>query len=277
MPVPARVATRLANALKKFQPILQSAKTRDINESDTVVIVADLLQEIFGYDKYADITSEHCIKGTYVDLAVKIDGVLQALIEIKAIGLELKDAFVKQAGDYGANQGVDWMILTTGVVWRVYRIHFTKPIDFELVFEFNLLEMNPKDEDHINILWMVAKESWHKESLKEFHAQKQALNKFLFGALLQSDPVVDVIRRELRRVTPNVKIETEQVITVLTQEVLKREVLEGDKAEAARKLISRAAKKSLRATSKADDDDDAAEEAVAVAVAETITPAATTQ
>src|SRR4051812_34306163 len=113
---------RITVGLKRFQPVLQSAKDRDVNESDTVVIVADLLQDVFGYDKYAEITSEHMIRGTFCDLAVKLDGALALLIEVKAIGLELKDAHIKQAVDYAANQGCDWVVLTNGIVWRVYKV-----------------------------------------------------------------------------------------------------------------------------------------------------------
>jgi len=83
---PARVSNRLASTLKAFQPVLQSAKTRDVNESDTVIIVTDLLSEMFGYDKYSELTSEVAIRGTYCDLATKVDGEVQFLIEVKAIG-----------------------------------------------------------------------------------------------------------------------------------------------------------------------------------------------
>ena len=69
-----------------------------MNESDTVVIVMDMLQEIFGYDKYSDITSEHAIKGTFCDLAIKLEGAVQLLIEVKAIGLELKDTPCQAGG-----------------------------------------------------------------------------------------------------------------------------------------------------------------------------------
>jgi hypothetical protein len=51
--VPAKVADRLALAIKRFQPILASAQSRDVNESDTSIIVTDLLADLFGYDKTA--------------------------------------------------------------------------------------------------------------------------------------------------------------------------------------------------------------------------------
>ncbi len=101
--IPTKVSDRIAAGIKRFQPILAAAKSRDVGESDTVTIVVDVLAELFGYDKYSEVTSEYAIRGTYCDLATKIDGVLQLLIEVKAIGIELKENHVKQAVDYAAN------------------------------------------------------------------------------------------------------------------------------------------------------------------------------
>jgi hypothetical protein len=65
--------------------------------------------------------------------------------------------------------------------------------------------------------------------------------------MLLTDPVLEVIRRELRRVSPDVRTEVDQLKAVLANEVLKREVMEGDKAQEARKTIVRTAAKTLRA------------------------------
>ena len=244
--VPTRVADRLSAGIKRFQPILAAAKSRDVGESDTVTIVVDMLAEVFGYDKYSEITSEHAIRGTYCDLAIKIDTALQSLIEVKAIGLDLKEQFVKQAVDYAANQGVDWVLLTNGVIWRVYKLTFAKPIDFELVVEVNFPALSPKNAKDIESLYLFAKEGWLKSVLGEYHSQKQALSRFFLGAMVLTDPVIEVIRRELRRVSPDVRIEVSEIRTVLSSEVLKREVMEGEKADEARKKIARAASKALR-------------------------------
>lgn len=244
--VPARVGDRLAAGIKRFQPILQSAKSRDVGEADTVIIVTDMLAEVFGYDKYSEITSEHAIRGTFCDLATKIDGVLQTLLEVKAIGLDLKDSHVKQAVDYAANQGCDWVVLTNAVSWRVYKVTFAKPIDHELVIDIDFCAMNPKNARDLELLYLWCKEGWVKSVLGDFHAQKQALSRFFLGAMVLTDPVLEVVRRELRRVSPDVRIDIEEIRTVLSSEVIKREVMEGDKADDARKRISRAASKSLR-------------------------------
>ncbi len=225
--------------IKKFLPILNNAKTRDVNESDTVIIITDMLSEIFGYDKYSEITSEFTVRSTYCDLAIKIDGKLAFLLEVKAIGLELKDSFIKQAVDYAANQGIDFVVLTNGILWKVYKISFSKPIDQELVFEFDFLNLNNKSSDDIEKLSLLSKEGWLKSFLYDYHSQKQALSKFFLGALILSDSVTDIIRRELRKISPDVKVTSEQIKEVISKEVLKREVVEGEKVDEAKKKINK--------------------------------------
>lgn len=244
--VPKKVAERLVAGIKRYQPILAAAKARDVGEADTVTIIKDMLTDIFGYDKYTELTSEFAIRGTYCDLATKIDGALQTLIEVKAIGLDLKDQHVKQAIDYAANQGVDWVLLTNGNCWRVYHLTFAKPIEQELVVDIDFSALTTRSERDIEMLYLWCKEGWQRSVLGEYHTQRQALSRFFIGAMLQTDPVLDVLRRELRRVSPDVRIDTTQIKSVLLAEVIKREVIEGEKADEARKKIARAAAKAMK-------------------------------
>ena len=88
--IPSVVHHRFKENIKKFQTIIAQAKDKDINEADTVTIVFDVLTSVFGYDKYNEITKEYVIKGTYCDLAVKVNGCVKFLIEVKAIGIDLQ-------------------------------------------------------------------------------------------------------------------------------------------------------------------------------------------
>lgn len=244
----AKATARIVAGLKKYQTIITDQKARDVNESDTVVIVTDVLQDIFGYDKFKEITSEHSIRGSFCDLAIKLDEKLRLLIEVKAVGIELKDQHVKQAVDYAANEGCDWVILTNSVCWRIYKVVFAKPIDKELVVELNLLDLNAKSDDDIQLIGLVAREAWQKERLDEYLEQRQAVSRYTIAAVLLSDAILPAIRRELRRISPSVRIETDEIADALQADVIKREVLEGDKAVAAAKLVAKSARKPLRET-----------------------------
>lgn len=246
MPIPKKVADRLVAGLKRFKPVLESAKARDVNESDTSMIVTDMLAEVFGFDKYADVTREYAIRGTYCDLATKIDGKLQTLIEVKAIGLDLRENHIKQAVDYAANQGVEWVILTNGQFWKVFSVSFSKPISADLVLDLDLLALSPSDEDTIEDLYLLSKEGVQRSGLDAYSDQLRVRSKFNLAAIILTETILHAIRRELKRISPDVRISVEEIKDALVHEVLKRDVIEGDKAAEAHRLVSRAAGKALR-------------------------------
>jgi hypothetical protein len=243
MALPAKIQTRFIEGVKKFQPIIEAAKNRDANESDTVVLLTGVLSEILGFDKYTDITTEHSIRGTFCDLALIINNKISIIIEAKAIGIELKDPHVKQAVDYGANKGIDWVILTNGVTWRVYKILFTKPIQHIPVFQFDFLQVKVKSTDDLEMLYCISKEGILKNSLNDVYVQKQATNKFILGNLINSDSVINAVKKELKIIYPDLKVTNQEILKVINTGVIKREILEGEEAEEARKKIAKSIKK----------------------------------
>jgi predicted type IV restriction endonuclease len=249
--IPVKVKERLAAGLKRFQPILSKAKDRDIKESDTVTIITDLLADIFGYDKFNEITSEYAIKHTFCDLAIKFDTKPVILIECKAIGFNLKDEHIRQAVDYGSNEGIDWVILTNGVNWKVYKILFTKPIEFELIFEFDILSLSSKRQQDLELLYYLTKEAIGRPTsnhvLDDVRNQKMVVNKYVIGQIIQQEAILDCIRKQLKRISPELKVSNEEIEKMIIDEVLKREVLEGDKAADAKKRVQKAFKQQVAA------------------------------
>lgn len=246
--IPKRVGDRLARSISKFQQVLKLAKDRDVIESDTVDIIKDMLTEVFGYEKYLEVTSEVAVRGTYCDLAIKINDKPEFLFEVKAIGLGLKQSHIRQAIDYGANKGVQWVILTNGLIWKVYNIRFEKPINYDLVCEFTFTELDPKNEEHLEILFILCKEGLAKDAREEFHEKTLMFNRFILGALVLGDEVVSSIRRELRKLSDGVLVTSEEIIKVMSDEVIKREVLDGEEATKAQSRVRRFYEKANRRT-----------------------------
>lgn len=244
--VPKKVTDRLSRQIGRFQKVLRSARGRDVNESDTVTIITDMLADVFGFDKYAEVTSEQAIRGTYCDLAVKLDDSVHYLIEVKAIGLTLKENHLRQAVNYGANHGIPWVVLTNGVTWEIYRIKFERPLSHELVLAFDFLELNKRKHEDQRKLFLLCREGLTKAAIEEFHQHVQNVNRFVVSALIQSDAVLMVIRRELRRIAPGTKVSIEE-LNELLPDILKRDVLEGEAAEQAWKRVQRALKKDQKA------------------------------
>ena len=94
---------------------------------------------------------------------MKLDAKLTMLIEVKAIGSELKDAHVKQAVDYASNQGCEWVVLTNAIEWRLYKVLFRKPIDKQEIAHFDLLTAKPKDDDDLEKDLPVDPRGLHEE------------------------------------------------------------------------------------------------------------------
>lgn len=247
MAIPKKVIERIMFQLKRYQTILTEAKARDISESDTVVIIADMLADVLGYKKYIEITTEYAIRNTYVDLAVKVGEDIRFLVEAKAIGAALKEAYVKQAIDYGANQGIEWVILSNGVTWQIYKIHFKQPVEKTLIYEIDLLMVSHKNQQLLECMGNLSREGFTKSSMATFCQQRQITSKFSLAALLVCPPMLNSLRKEIKRICPTVKIDEELLKITIQNEVLKREVVDSDEAKQASELLKRA----TRATEKA--------------------------
>jgi hypothetical protein len=239
MGISAKVVTRITTQLKRYQAVLANLQKRDVSEADTVTVINDMLADICGYDKYLHVTSQYAIRGTYVDLAVKVDEDMRFLIEVKAIGIELKDAHVKQAIDYAANEGIEWVVLTNGACWRIYKVHFGKPIEKILVSELDAIAANVRNPEVIECFGNLSREGFSKGTMADLLLQKQVTSKFTVAAVLQTDFILEVLRREIRRMSSGVKIDVEYLRSLLRDEVLKRDLIDSDEAKAAYQNIKR--------------------------------------
>ena len=226
MKITKKTEERIKSSMAKFQKVLGIAKDRDLNESDTVSIITDMLAEVFGYNKYLEVTSELAIRGTYCDLAIKLNDKFEYLIECKAIGIDLKDNHLRQAIGYGANKGIQWIILTNGMEWQIHKLKFEKPIQCELVTKFNINELSMKNERDIEKLAIITKEGVEKNLREELYEKIQCVNKFVVGQLLISEPVISTVRRELKKLSDGINVEEAEVITLLRDSVLRREIVD---------------------------------------------------
>jgi hypothetical protein len=241
--IPAKVTDRIKENLGKIQKVIEQAKARDINEADTVAIVSEILTDIFGYDKYTEVTREYAIKSTYCDLAIKVENSLKFLLEVKAIGITLQDKHYQQALEYGANNGTDWIILTNSVVWRVYRVRFEKPIRTDFVCEFNMLDLKGKNESDLDKLFILCKEGLKRNAIDEFSQHKLVVNRYFISAILQSEAILDTIKKELKKINPLIKAEDEELLAIIRNDILKRDVLDTPDAAESLDKYTRALKK----------------------------------
>lgn len=248
--IPAITIKRLSTTVPKFRKVLARARERDVNESDTVTIVTDILEEVFGFDKYAEITREFAIQGTYCDLAIISAKKIEYLIEVKAIGIDLKDSHLRQAVGYASKEGIKWVVLTNGVNWQVHRVTVDTKVESNKLVEFDFTQINPRKKDDLELLFLLCKRGVQKDLIDEFYEYRQSVNRYTIGVLLQTEPVITSIRRELRKIKEGLKVSNEEILDLVSTEVLKRDLVESEAAQEAQKNIQKLLKKYQRQKSK---------------------------
>jgi predicted type IV restriction endonuclease len=189
-------ATTSIKTLRKFATHAQRMVERDANETDTRLLVTDILTEVLGWDKYSDVSTEYQVRGEYADYALRADGQLFAMVEVKRAAQKLSERHLRQIESYGLREGADWLILTNGQVWKIYRLvpqsAGTKP---EHMFSIDLSELSKIDFDNMLAL--------HKQAVKRGHIETMwtrysALAPQNLDAVLLSERVVNAVRLEVR-------------------------------------------------------------------------------
>jgi predicted type IV restriction endonuclease len=160
--------------------------------------------------------------------------------------LDLREPHLRQVVGYGAQQGIQWVVLTNGVDWEIYRIKFEKPVSHDLLCSFNFLNLSPRKKDDQEILFLLCKEALAKAVIEDYHERVKNVNKFVISAILQSELALNLVRRELRRVSPGLKVATDEIESILISDVIKRDALEGKASEEAKARVKKASSRQLK-------------------------------
>jgi len=187
--------------IRKFVKPLQDLKVRDANEGDTRLVVTDVLCDLLGYDKYSEISTEYMVRGEFADYALRVDNQVVAMIEVKRVNTVLAQKHLHQVEMYGVNEGVDWLILTNGAQWQVYRLSLDKPVSIDLVLDVDLLSDDVTAAKKADKLVHLHKTFMLHGTLDELWKTAAATSPQKLAATLLSGPVLAEAARELWRQT----------------------------------------------------------------------------
>jgi hypothetical protein len=210
---------RVRASIRRFNKPLQDLVARDANEGDTRLLVTDFLCEGLGYDKYEELTTEYQVKGEFADYGIRIDKQLAAFIEVKRVAQKLNERHLRQVQSYASNEGVEWMILTNGQVWQVYHLSGGLPLITDLALEIDLLSEAPVTQKADN-LFLLSREALRRRMLDELWKAKAATSPRSLIGILMSEPVLDAVRKELRRRTGH-NCDPNTLATALREEIVR--------------------------------------------------------
>ena len=261
MAIPARVSDRLAAGIKRFQPILSSAKSRDVNESDTSMIVADSSR------KSSATTSTAKLRASFVSAAHTATSPRVSTASFR---------YHRSQGDRSGTKGrprqasrrlcreprrrvggVDeWQSLArvSGHLCKADRRRTRarhRPAGAQRKERRSSRECLPAHaREHVEVRPVRVSRSLagHKQVLPRRGRSEQSRS--------GDGP-------SRASTTSDAKIEIEELRQALKLEVMKREVIEGEKADGTRKKVSKSAGKMLRIRKGKDEADEPADAAEA--------------
>lgn len=106
--------------------------------------------------------------------------------------------------------------------------------------------MNAKKAGDLEMLYCLSREAMVKSGkasyLEDYHTQRQLMNRFTIGQVILSEPVIDAVKRVLRKMGIDSKVSNEDISDIILNEVLKREILDDEKSKEAKKKIAKALK-----------------------------------
>ena len=214
------------NAFKEARQLIQDVYKMDGNEAETRRRLERVFENLLGYDSLKHLSREHAVKASglteHLDFAIRLDGTPDAtpimVVEVKAVGVDLRQKHIKQAISYAINLGCNWILLTNGREWRIYHMEFrhNESPDARLLEEWNLLEGDPaellKQFDRISYrnvrrgelgrLWETAKVLQPKSlleamfSIDSLRSMRRVLKKEA-GVLIAFEDIIEGIRKML--------------------------------------------------------------------------------
>jgi len=189
---------KMQNSVKSYCKKFLSNKITDLDESGTRLMINSFLTDVLGFAPIDEVKTEYMIRGTYADYVIQTKGIRHFLVEVKALSLALSEKHLRQAINYGANEGIEWALLTNGRCFDFYKILFNKPIESRRVFSIDL-----SDPTHlkscVEVVQFLHRDSITNKGLDFLWNKTIALDPKNVAGLLYSAPVVNFIKRTLKK------------------------------------------------------------------------------
>lgn len=191
---------KVKDDLKSYRRKYLGKQFSELNESDTRFMTNWFLEHILGYTELIEIKTEYRIKSEYADYVIQLNRKRHFVVEVKSISLDLNERHLKQSLMYASNEGIDWILLTNGRQFQLYRVNFGKPVTTTLIYDIDLADADDFKKAH-DYIWPLTKKAVEKNELEAFWKRTNALELANLAKLLYSEEVVKRLRNDLKQQT----------------------------------------------------------------------------
>lgn len=234
-----KAKTRIKNGISGMNRIIEKGKADGYNEADTRKIVSTVLTKYLGWDEFDNITAEQIIGSRYADYVIRKDGDQLAVIEVKQIGLKLKETHLNQARQYATDEGIEWIVLTNGDEWKVYRNVLEDNIPrAKHVFSLTISNKGEKPAEKTRKLYLMSEEASRKHEIEDYYDKTFALSGENLANYLLSDEVINKVRITLKNGTGQ-KFTNHDVALAMVENLFKDELVEQNNREKIDKKLAK--------------------------------------
>lgn len=188
---------KLLSSLKIYRKQFLESGLVELDESGTRLMINSFLSDVLGYKQLEEIKTEYMIKGTYADYVIQVNKTRHFLVEVKALSFELSEKHLRQTINYGANEGIEYALLTNGRSFEFYKIIFDKPISSRLIFKVDLSSLAGLKET-MTYLQHLHKDSVVKNQFKPLWNKCEATDPYNVAGIICSTPVLNTIKKLIR-------------------------------------------------------------------------------
>lgn len=210
---------QLLSSLKVYYRQYLKKVNSELDESGTRLMINSFLTEVLGFAPIEEVKTEYIIRGTYADYVVQLKGKQHFLVEAKKLGIDLSEKHLRQAINYGANEGIEWALLTNGKQFDFYKILLeeTKPIKIneKKIFSIDLSDLS-KLKENVETIQYLHKISVAEKGLDLLWNKCVALDPKTVAGLLHNKPVLNFLKRTLKKKYKH-KFTDEEVIASLNR------------------------------------------------------------
>jgi hypothetical protein len=188
---------KLLSSLKAYRKEFLDSGLKELDESGTRLLINRFLSDVLGYKQLEEIKTEYMIKGTYADYVIQVNIKRHFLVEVKALSFQLSEKHLRQTVNYGANEGIEYALLTNGRNFEFYKILFEQPISSRLLFALDLGEAAGL-KNAASLLQHLHKESVVKNSFKPLWNKCEATDPYNIAGIICSGTVLKCIRKQIK-------------------------------------------------------------------------------
>jgi len=204
---------KLLTALKTYRKHFLDGNIKELDESGTRLMINHFLSNVLGYKQIEEIKTEYMIKGTYADYVIQVNAKRHFLVEVKALSFQLSEKHLRQTVNYGANEGIEYALLTNGKNFEFYKIIFEQPISSRLIFAVDLSDATGL-KNATTHLQHLHKESVVKNYFKPLWNKCEATDPYNIAGIICSDTVLKCIKK-LIKTKYNEKCEDEIILAAV--------------------------------------------------------------